>query len=44
MPATRSGLTGKRGMGGDMGNLVGEGGSIGTGLSLSRASSAVLYG
>ena len=42
VPATRSGLTGKMGMPGDMGNLVGEGGSIGTGLSLSFANLAVL--
>lgn len=42
MPATRSGLTGKSGMPGDMANLVGEGGSIGTGDSLRRANLAVL--
>lgn len=44
MPATRSGLTGKMGMPGDIGNLDGEGGSIGTGLSLSLASLTVLLG
>lgn len=42
VPATRSGETGKIGIPGDMGNLVGEGGSIGPGLSLSFANLTVL--
>jgi hypothetical protein len=42
VPAARSGLTGKTGMPGDMANLVGDAGSIGTGLSFSRARLTVL--
>jgi hypothetical protein len=42
VPATRSGLTGKMGMPGDMANLVGDGGSIGIGLSFNRARLTVL--
>jgi hypothetical protein len=44
VPATRSGETGKMGMPGDMGNLTGDGGSIGTGDSLRRATLAVCEG
>ena len=42
VPAARSGLTGKRGMPGDMGNLDGDGGSMPMGLSLSFANLTVL--
>lgn len=42
VPAARSGLTGKRGMPGDIGNLVGDGESMPRGLSLSRANLTVL--
>ena len=44
-PAPRSGLIGKRGMGGDIGNLVGDGGEgeeVPLGLSVSFANLAVL--
>lgn len=41
MPAARSGLTGKRGIGGDMGNLEGEGGDMPLGLSVSFANLTV---
>lgn len=42
VPATRSGLTGKMGMPGDMANFVGDWGSIGIGLSFNRARLTVL--
>lgn len=45
VPAARSGLTGKRGMGGDIGNLVGDGGDgddVPLGLSVSFANLTVL--
>jgi hypothetical protein len=42
VPATRSGLTGKTGMPGDMASFVGDWGSIGIGLSFNRARLTVL--